>query len=212
MKASVALVLGVLVVVLCAACGSGASPKSPPTPALPTVAPNELRPPSAFDVIADRTERSRALFMEATRVMLHPRCVNCHPYDDSPRQGDAHTMHDPPVFRGEKDEGVVGLECSSCHQTSNAILARIPGAPKWHLAPKIMAWLGRSPAALCDQLKDPKRNGGRSLAEIAHHAAHDELVGWGWKPGADRTPAPGTQEQFGALVAAWIDTGAECPR
>ena len=30
-------------------------------------------------------------------------------------------------------------------------------------------------------------------------------------PGADREPAPGTQEQFGAIIAAWVQTGAECP-
>jgi hypothetical protein len=74
-----------------------------------------------------------------------------------------------------------------------------------------MAWVGRSPHAICEQLKDPKRNGGKTLAQIVEHNAHDELVGWGWKPGAGREPAPGTQEQFGAIVAAWVETGAECP-
>jgi len=29
-------------------------------------------------------------------------------------------------------------------------------------------------------------------------------------PGA-RTPAPGTQAQFGALIDAWVATGAACP-
>jgi len=29
--------------------------------------------------------------------------------------------------------------------------------------------------------------------------------------GAGRDPAPGTQQLFGALVQAWIDTGAQCP-
>ena len=41
--------------------------------------------------------------------------------------------------------------------------------------------------------------------------AHDELVGWGWSPGEGRTPAPGTQQQFGELIRAWIDSGAACP-
>jgi hypothetical protein len=43
------------------------------------------------------------------------------------------------------------------------------------------------------------------------HMAHDSLVGWGWAPGGQREPAPGTQAQFGALIKAWIDTGAACP-
>jgi hypothetical protein len=42
--------------------------------------------------------------------------------------------------------------------------------------------------------------------------AEDHLVGWAWNPGDGRKPAPGTQAQFGALVQAWIDTGAKCPK
>ena len=74
-----------------------------------------------------------------------------------------------------------------------------------------MAWVGKL-AALCAQLKDPTRNGGRTLAQIVDHSAHDPLVGWGWEPGPEREPAPGTQALFGALVDAWVETGAECPR
>ena len=37
------------------------------------------------------------------------------------------------------------------------------------------------------------------------------LVGWAWAPGFGRAPAPGTQQQAGALVEAWIKTGAACP-
>ncbi|RKG72342.1 Isoquinoline 1-oxidoreductase subunit [Corallococcus terminator] len=182
------------------------------TVTLPTVEAQALRAPTEFASIGDKKERSRALFLEASRVMLHPRCVNCHPAGDSPTQGDAFQLHDPPVARGPGDQGVPGLECTSCHQEKNAELARVPGAPKWHLAPRVMAWQGRTPQSLCEQLKDPARNGGKSLAEIIEHSAHDELVGWGWKPGADRVPAPGTQAEFGALVAAWVKDGAECPR
>jgi hypothetical protein len=42
--------------------------------------------------------------------------------------------------------------------------------------------------------------------------ANDDLVAWGWNPGAGREPAPGTQAQLGELVKAWIDAGAHCPR
>ncbi|RKH39776.1 Isoquinoline 1-oxidoreductase subunit [Corallococcus llansteffanensis] len=171
-----------------------------------------LRTPAAFSSMGDKKERSRALFVEASRVMLHPRCVNCHPAGDSPTQRDDFQVHDPPVTRGPADQGVPGLECTSCHQDRNVELARVPGAPKWHLAPKVMAWQGRTLRSLCEQLKDPARNGGKSLAEIVEHSAHDELVGWGWKPGSGRVPAPGTQAEFGALMAAWVSDGAECPR
>jgi hypothetical protein len=120
-------------------------------------------------------------------------------------------LHDPPVERGPEGRGVVGMECSSCHQDRNQELTRVPGAPGWHLAPLEMAWVGKSAAQVCEQLKDPRRNGGKTLAQIVEHNGHDALVGWGWAPGAGREPVPGTQEQFGALTAAWVDTGAECP-
>jgi hypothetical protein len=202
------------VLVLLAAAGcSRRQPESTPRPSdvLPPVGPSELRAPEAFGVITDRADRSRALFLEASRVLLHPRCANCHPNGDMPLQGIEGRVHEPPVQRGPEDRGVVGMECTSCHQDRNLELARVPGAPNWHLAPLSMAWVGHTPRAVCEQLKDPARNGGKTLAQIVEHNAHDELVGWGWRPGSGREPAPGTQERFGAIVAAWVETGAECP-
>jgi hypothetical protein len=74
-----------------------------------------------------------------------------------------------------------------------------------------MAWQGKSLHEICEQIKDPKRNGGHSLDEIHHHVAADDLVGWAWHPGTGRRPAPGTQSRFGELIGAWIATGARCP-
>ncbi len=198
-----------LAVVAASACAGGADPKPA---ALRAVGPNELRAPSDFAGIEDEAERSRALFVEAARVLTHPRCINCHPNGDVPHQRDEMELHDPPVLRGPDDHGVVGMECTSCHQDQNQPLTRVPGAPKWALAPIEMAWVGKSVPAICAQLKDPKRNGGKSLAQIVEHNAHDPLVAWGWSPGADRSPAPGTQAQLGALFAAWLETGAHCPK
>jgi hypothetical protein len=167
--------------------------------------------PAAHVAPADRTAESRALFTQMARVLMHPRCVNCHPADDSPRQRDDHELHDPPVTRGPADSGVPAMQCTTCHQDRNAELARVPGAPGWKLAPKSAAWLGATPSVICAQIKDPARNGGRTLAQIQQHLAHDPIVAWGWAPGADREPAPGTQAELGALAQRWIDSGAECP-
>ncbi len=197
-------------VVASTACGGG-TPRSNPPLVLREVPVTELRAVGDFAGIADRTARSQALFGEASRVLMHPRCINCHPAGDVPHHGMQLQLHDPPVLRGEGDRGVAGMQCAACHQDRNQPMTRVPGAPNWHLAPREMAWVGRSAGAICEQLKDPKRNGGKTLAQIVEHSAHDELVGWGWTPGADRAPAPGTQQQFGALVAAWVETGAACP-
>ena len=195
------------------ACGSNAPPKPVAVARVepPRAIPGQLLAPAAFDAIPDRAQKSRALFGEIAKVLTHPRCVNCHTPDGSPRQGDAHELHDPPVARGAGDRGVVGMQCAGCHQDHNLELARVPGAPGWHLAPVAMVWLDKSPKEICEQLKDRARNGDRSLAELHEHLAKDRLVAWGWSPGAGRTPAPGTQQQLGELAAAWIDSGAECP-
>lgn len=74
-----------------------------------------------------------------------------------------------------------------------------------------MAWEDESLAEICEQIKDPARNGGKSLAALQEHNAKDGLVGWGWHPGPGREPVPGDQETFGQLTQAWIDAGAHCP-
>lgn len=202
----------IIVAVVLAACGGETPPPATPAPTrLRDVPRTALREPKDFDVIGDRAARSRALFVEAARVLTHPRCINCHPSGESPHQGMSLMVHDPPVVRGPEDYGVPGNECPTCHQDRNQALTRVPGAPKWHVAPREMAWVGKTTNAICNQMKDPKRNGGKSLAQLVEHNAHDELVAWGWAPGADREPAPGTQKAFGAIVQAWVDTGAECP-
>ena len=172
----------------------------------------DLKSPDSFASIADRTERSRAIFVEAGKVIQSPRCLNCHPVGERPTQGKDMHPHSPLVVRGPDDKGAVGMRCTTCHQDANFEPSGVPGNPKWHMAPLGMAWQHHTLAQICAQVKDPARNGGRSLAQLLDHSANDSLVGWGWHPGGNREPAPGTQAQFGALIAAWIDTGAACPR
>jgi len=104
------------------------------------------------------------------------------------------------------------MRCSMCHQNANFDPAGMPGHAHWHLAPREMAWQSKTAGEICAQLKDPARNGGRSLDDVATHIATDSLVGWAWAPGFGRAPAPGTQAQLGALIKAWIQTGAVCPQ
>ena len=170
-----------------------------------------LKPVSAFDGVADKQERSVALFNEAGKVILSPRCVNCHPAGDRPRQGDDSHLHQPLVVRGIDGFGAVGMRCPTCHGPANFDPGGIPGNPKWHLAPIEMAWVGKTLGEICAQIKDKERNGGMTLEELIHHMSEDDLVGWGWHPGVGRTPAPGTQKEFGALIKAWVDNGAACP-
>ena len=182
-----------------------------------TPAPDVLRGPDAFASIADPAARSRALFAEAAKVITSPRCMNCHPAGDHPTQGDDMHEHRPPVFRGDSGDGVAGMTCSACHTERNFTLhegasySSIPGHPRWGTAPIEMAWQGRSIGEICQQIKDPARNGGRDLKLLQNHFASDDVVSWAWQPGEGRRAAPGSQQVLGQLIQAWIDTGAQCP-
>jgi hypothetical protein len=175
------------------------------------LAANDLASPESFAKITDEAARSAAMFSELGKVLTSPRCVNCHPAGDRPLQGEIGRLHQPPVQRGADGHGTPTMRCSTCHQAANFDPGRVPGHPEWHLAPIEMAWQGKTVAEICQQIKDPARNGGRAVDALIDHIGKDTLVGWAWAPGFGRTPAPGTQEQAGALVKAWAETGAACP-
>jgi mono/diheme cytochrome c family protein len=157
---------------------------------------------------------SSAAFLQVYRVLTSPRCQNCHPAGDAPLQGDDSHVHIQNVKRGKDGHGVYGMRCDTCHQAANLPGAHMPpGNPKWSLPPadEKMIFVGRTPAELCKQIKDPQQNGGRSLEQLFHHVADDNLVGWGWNPGDGRTLPPLTRPETVAQMKIWIDGGAACP-
>ena len=200
-----ALALGSAIAVTACAVGWSVS-AGQPVPA------RALKPASSFAAIESNDARAVALFTEAGRVIQHPRCINCHPRGDRPAQGEDSHLHQPMVTRGPDGMGAIGMRCTTCHGPANFDPGEVPGHPQWHVAPIEMAWQGKSLGEICEQIKDPQRNGGNSMAELVHHMAEDSLVGWGWTPGKGREPAPGTQKEFGALIKAWADAGAACPK
>jgi hypothetical protein len=173
---------------------------------------NGLKPPSSFGDIKDEHARSIALFQEAGKVITSPRCLNCHPAGDSPTQTDTMRTHQPRVVRGTDGHGAAGIRCQNCHHDENSDATGLPGNPDWRLAPAPMAWQGKSLGEICALIKDPGRNGDRDVTAIVSHVSEDSLVGWAWAPGGGRAPAPGTQAEFGALMKAWTESGAECPQ
>lgn len=149
-------------------------------------------------------------------VFAHPRCANCHVEDERPRWSGPHygatRIHAFNVQRGEDGFGNPGLRCTTCHmETNSPVLHGPPGAEAWHLAPPEMVWFDQSSARICAQIKDPERNGGRSLDEVAVHVRDDDLVGWGWDPGPGREPAPGSAEETYQAIQRWAAAGAPCP-
>jgi hypothetical protein len=134
-------------------------------------------------------------------VINSPRCMNCHPVQRAPTQGDDRHPHNPPMVGGPERPRPVGLPCSSCHgpanvQTWGQDIKSIPGDPKWALAPAEMAWQGKSLGAICAQIKDPaERRQEPGRAASPHGRGSPGRLGL--EPGRRPRPAPGTQAQFG---------------
>ena len=156
-----------------------------------------------------------AAFRTIHRVLTHPRCLNCHPTDDVPRQGDDQQRHALGVVRGPDNHGALGMRCITCHSIINQING-VPGVDGWSLAPKEMGWTGLDEREICQQLKDPNRNGGRTLQDTLAHLTEHPLVLWAWTPGVHpggrpRTPPSVPLEEFRAAAHTWIERGGPCP-
>src|SRR5256714_13400761 len=184
------------------ALGFGASSVLAQSQNTTTLNPRDWRPVASFGSISNQAERSRALFNEIAKVVTHPRCMNCHPAGDRPLQGADHHEHVPPAYRGEGGNGIAGLTCSACHTEKNFTLVgtgatykSIPGHPRWGLAPIEMAWQGKSLGQICQQMKDPERNGGATPARLAGHLPHFALVARGRAPGGGGEAPPRKPQQ-----------------
>ena len=161
-----------------------------------------------------REKESAEAFKEAYKVLMHPRCMNCHPSGDAPLQGDDSHIHDQNVTRGKDGKGVYAMKCSNCHQKENtAGLNMPPGNPNWHLPPANMKMVfqGKTPAQLAAQFKDRKLTG-KTLQEMLHHVEEDKLVLGGWDPGDGRTKPPLSHAEFAAKFREWIEKGAVIPK
>ncbi|MCB9754426.1 MAG: hypothetical protein H6713_31185 [Myxococcales bacterium] len=151
-----------------------------------------------------------SLFAPVHRVLVSPRCMNCHPEGDRPLadRGGAHAMN---ISRASADSG---LACSTCHAEHNSVVpGGPPGAPHWQLPPAEtpMVFQGRSVTALCLQLRDRAHNGERTLEQLLEHVSKDPLVLWGWSPGGDRVAPPLSHADFVAGFSAWVAAGGICP-
>jgi len=163
-------------------------------------------------VIKDSVASVKA-FMEVYKVLMSPRCMNCHPSGDVPLQGDDSHGHTMFPKRGKDGKGVYAMKCSNCHQPTNiAGLNTPPGNPNWHLPPANMKMVfeGRTPYQLAKQIMNPKQNGNKTKQQLIEHA-DDGLVLAGWNMGEGRTVPPLSHEEFKKAWITWINTGAYAP-
>lgn len=174
--------------------------------------------PARIDAAVERKAESspEEAFDKMMAVLTHKRCLNCHPSDDYPRQGEDSHIHNFGVQRGPDNHGVAALKCESCHQQENNNLSGVPGAPEWSLAPRKMAWQGLSRVEIARSMLNPENNGGRTLEETVRHLTEHELVLWAWEPGVDasgtpREKPPVSKEDYIKAVKEWAAAGAPIP-
>ena len=132
-------------------------------------------------------------------VVSHPRCANCHvdenntPMWSGPSYGETrpHGMY---INGGTSRIGVETIPCSACH-TQSTDFDTAPHAPPraghpWMLAPAEFAWFGKDSQSICEQLRDPERNGDRDGTGLVQHIIHDAelqaFISWGFNPGGGR--------------------------
>lgn len=157
---------------------------------------------------------SVAAFMEVYKVLMSPRCMNCHPSGDVPLQGDDSHLHTMLPRRGKDGKGIYAMKCANCHQPTNLDgLHKPPGHPDWHLPPANMKMVfqGKTPYQLAKQLVNPKTNGNKTLHQLMEHA-DDGLVKAGWNMGEGRTQPPLSHNEFKKAWITWIENGAYAPQ
>ena len=189
----------------------GPPPLEPPSATAPAAQP--LKSPAEFEAIGDKAERSRAMFTEIAKVLTHPRCMNCHPAGEHALQG-AGREHNPQVWRHNAETGAIGTTCSACHTEANVTLHEgasyksIPGHPRWELAPKSMAWEGKSIGDICRQVKDVTATAGatsRCCTSISPRTI--------WSPGAGiRARAVSGRRARRKKPASWSRHGSTAER
>lgn len=157
-------------------------------------------------------------------VVSHPRCANCHtdeknlPMWSGPEYADAQP-HGMNIHAGESRIGAETLACQACHVTSkrpNTVPHAAPHAGMdWRLAPVEFVWFGVDGPAICAQIRDPERNGGRDGAGLVEHITHDAeekgFITWGFNPGAGREPAPGGMQAHLEDMIRWVAADMPCP-
>ncbi len=162
---------------------------------------------------SDESTETIDAFNTMMDVLTHQRCINCHPSDNIPKQGEDSHPHRFGISRVNVDNAT---NCNTCHQPSNNAFSGVPGAPDWSLAPHQMRWEGLTRSEIARSMMDPETNGNRTPEDIMHHLTEHELVLWAWEPGVDangvpRELPPVAVDEYIEAVKTWIDGGAVIP-
>ena len=187
--------------------------------AIPVFAEVDIEPPAAATTAEGLEAWSRIY-----EVVSHPRCSNCHtgesdrPMWSGPSYGKPRP-HGMNIQAGASRIGAEYIQCSTCHTTKDEDWDNANSMPHsaprvamfWQLAPVEADWFGKSTIDICEQLRDPARNGDRDMLELAEHLDHDLILHWAWSPGGGREPAPYSLQEHIDDILVWGVAGMPCP-
>jgi mono/diheme cytochrome c family protein len=157
---------------------------------------------------------SKKAFMEVYKVLMSPRCMNCHPSGDMPLVGDDNHPHPQRVKRGPDGRGMYASKCFNCHGDENQPgLNKAPGCLDWHMPPENMKMIfqGRSARELAAQLLDTAQNDHKTTEQLISVVEKSSLVLVAWNPGEGRSLPPLSHEEFTKQFKLWIENGAFLP-
>ena len=167
-------------------------------------------------------EEGLAAWARIYEVASHPRCANCHvgkdnlPMWSGPSYGETRP-HGMNIDAGLSRIGAEYVLCSTCHVNSVATdrgndepHAAPHVATIWRLAPVAAEWFGKSSNYVCNQIRDPARNAGRTYLDIARHLDHNVIIHWAWNPGGNREAAPYSLQEHVEDILKWGMAGLPC--
>ena len=152
-------------------------------------------------------------FQDVYKVLMNPRCMNCHPAGDIPLQGNDSHIHIANPIRGKDGHGVYAMKCANCHQSENTPGVHAPpGNPKWALPPANMKMVfqGKTAHELALQIMDYNKNGHKNKEQLLEHA-RDTLVKEAWTMGEGRPAPPLAYNDFLKAWDTWINKGGYAP-
>jgi hypothetical protein len=195
-SAGLLILLGLAFAPVFCAAGIGPGPRPSAADAAHAVSPTQLK-------------AGRQAFATVASVLTHPRCQNCHPSGDAPLQFADSKPHFMNVQRGDDGRGRPGQRCVSCHGQQNLPGLHMPPgvASEWRLAPREMAFQGKTP----DELAEGLAASGMSGRELLRHVEDDPLVLYGWSPGDGRGPVSVGHDAFVSAFETWVEAGMPRP-
>jgi hypothetical protein len=131
---------------------------------------------------AAQVDAALKAFAPITKVLRHPRCVNCHGV-----VSDLHVNPNTEHLGGHiplDEKGQPKEPCIKCHEQAGNV---------WELAPPEQFFAKKSDVELCVQMKVHKRMGVR----LMHHVMSDQriLLGFDGRRGQDLDPEPPSIEK-----------------